>query len=99
MVSCPECLHVGKKPDAEFIRTIHVHKAGERRSLLAAVACGALLAVVALGLVYTNAPATGADKAPDGTMNMALLGVGGLLTLCLLWLVARFEKNRWEVYF
>src|SRR4030095_11806564 len=79
MVSCPECLHVGKKPDAEFIRTIHVHKAGERRSLLAAAACGTLLALVALALVYMNAPITGADKAPDGTMNIALLGLGGLL--------------------
>ena len=99
MVSCPECLHVGKKPDADFIRTIHLHKAGEKRSLLAAVACGTFLAIVALALVWMNAPGPGADKAPDGTTNMALLGVGGLLTLCLLWLVARFEGNRWEVYF
>ena len=99
MVSCPECLHVGKKPDADFIRTIHLHKAGEKRSLLAAVACGTLLAIVALALVWMNAPGPGAEKAPDGTTNMALLGVGGLLTLCLLWLVARFEGNRWEVYF
>ena len=99
MVSCPECLHVGKKPDADFIRTIHVHKAGEKRSLFAAVACGILLAFVALALVWLNAPGAGADKAPDGTTNMALLGLGGLLIVCLLWLVARFEGNRWEVYF
>ena len=99
MVSCPECLHVGKKPDADFIRTIHVHKAGEKRSLFAAVACGLLLALVAFALVWLNAPGAGADKAPDSTTNMALLGLGGLLTLGLLWLVARFEGNRWEVYF
>ena len=33
------------------------------------------------------------------TLTMSLLGAGGLATIILLWLLVRFESNRWEVYF
>ncbi len=32
IVTCPECLHVGKRPDDDFLRTVRMHKSGERRS-------------------------------------------------------------------
>jgi hypothetical protein len=97
MVSCPECLHVGKRPDDEFLRTVHLHKAGEKRSFLSAVAVGAVLFVVATALVWFNTP-YGAEGA-GASLSMPLLGAAGLLTVILIWLVVRFEGNRWEVYF
>jgi len=39
---------VGKRPDADFIRSVKMHKAGERKFLAAATVCGALLLIVLL---------------------------------------------------
>jgi hypothetical protein len=99
MVSCPECLHVGKRPDDEFLRTVHLHKAGEKRSFLSAIVVGALLFAVALALAWTHTPYGAGQADSGGTLSLALLGAAGLLTVILIWLVVRFEGNRWEVYF
>jgi hypothetical protein len=99
MVSCPECLHVGKRPDDEFLRTVHLHKSGEKRSFLSAVVVGALLFAIAIALMWMNTPYGAPQAGSDSTFSFALLGAAGLLTVILVWLVVRFEGNRWEVYF
>jgi hypothetical protein len=98
MVSCPECLHVGKRPDADFLRTIHVHKSGEKKSFALAMGVGAVLLVLLLALMWTISP-YGPGTSGDSTIPMVLLGASALLTLAFIWLIVRFEGNRWEVYF
>jgi hypothetical protein len=98
MVSCPECLHVGKRPDESFLRTVHLHKAGEKRSFFSAVIVATLLLVTVVALLWMNTP-YGPAGAAGGTLSLALLGGSALLTAILIWLVVRFEGNRWEVYF
>jgi hypothetical protein len=38
-------------------------------------------------------------KAPEDNLTLGLLGGSGVLALVFLWLIWRFEGNRWEVYF
>lgn len=97
VVTCPECLHVGKRPDDDFLRTVRMHKSGEQRSFLAAVVCGTILAVLIVALFWTHSPYT--TQAPADNLTLGLLGGAGILTLVFLWLIWRFEGNRWEVYF
>jgi hypothetical protein len=99
MVTCPECLHVGKKPDEDFLRTVSVHKAGQRNSLVMAVTAGILLLGLLVGTLWITSDMYVADGAPDSTIVLGLGGGAALLTIIFLWLVVRFEKNRWEVYF
>jgi hypothetical protein len=102
VVTCPECLHVGKRPDEDFIRTVQMHKGGEKKSLTWALVCGALFAVVVLALFYVQSPyyMAGNDWQPAAEeVTMGLLGGAGILGALLIWLIVRSEGNRWEVYF
>ncbi|MGQ9592675.1 MAG: hypothetical protein ACUVYA_20555, partial [Planctomycetota bacterium] len=100
LISCPECLHVGKRPDDDFLRTVRMHKAGERRSFVAAIAAGALLVVVLLALLYFRSPDYLATHgSPSEGLTYGLLGSAGVLGALLIWLTVRAEGNRWEVYF
>jgi hypothetical protein len=99
MVSCPECLHVGKRPDADFLRSVKMHKAGERKFLAAAVVCGAILLIVILALFWVISPYSVAGGKLDTTIVYGLAGGAVVLTAILVWLILRFEGNRWEVYF
>lgn len=99
MVTCPECLHVGKKPDADFLRTVNVHKAGQRRSLMLAALSGIVLLVLVLSTIYMTSDMYVAQGAPESTTVLGLVGGSAALMVLFLWLVVRFEKNRWEVYF
>jgi len=99
MVTCPECLHVGKKPDEDFLRTVNVHKAGQSKSLLMAAVAGMLLALLLLSTLYITSDMYVAAGKPDSTLVLGLAGGTALVTVLFLWLVMRFEKNRWEVYF
>jgi len=102
MVSCPDCLHVGKRPDSDFLRTVNLHKAGERKSFLIAIGAGVLLFVLLLATVWFTSGmylSQHQGKGLDKNVIMALLGGSALLTIVFLWLVVRAEGNRWEVYF
>jgi len=102
-LTCPECLHVGKRPDERFLSTVQMHKAGERKSFTAALVVGAMAFAAFVFLVWLVSPyctlavATRADDLQ--TWTFGLLGGGGLLSIIFVWLMARFESNRWEVYF
>lgn len=96
-LSCPECLHVGKRPDEDFLRTVLIHKSQERKSLAMTVGVGILLFVVILFLIWQVSPFATAGDPP--IPSVALLGIGGVLLLALLALMWRYEGNRWEVYF
>lgn len=110
-VTCPECLHVGKRPDDNFLRTVNVHKKEERKSLALTVAVGAGLVIVLFILVWVNTPyvpvlesflaglGLSGVELDAREVTFGLLGGGGILTIILLWLLVRFESNRWEVYF
>ncbi len=101
MVSCPECLHVGKRPDEDFLRTVNRHKAGERKSLAMAIAAGAILLTLVLALLWLTSDMYIAQHKgqPDKNVVLGLLGGSALATLIFAWLTVRFEGNRWEVYF
>lgn len=100
-MTCPECLHVGKKPDENFLRTVAMHKKGQRKATVAVALCGVLFAVALLGLIYVSTVA-GYERVPE--MNRSLVtygfaGASGLLGFLFFWLAVRYEGNRWEVYF
>ncbi len=94
-LSCPECLHVGKRPDEDFLRTVLIHKGQEKKSLAITAGVACLFFVVALMLVWQTSPFVTTESIP----STALLGLGGVLLIALLALLARYEANRWEVYF
>jgi len=100
-VTCPDCLHVGKKPDGNFLRTVSLHKSGERKSLVLTVLVGLLMALSFIMLVYVRSAYAipGFEKDDVQTWTNVLLGVGGLFTIIFMVLLWRFEGNRWEVYF
>ena len=97
MVSCPECLHVGKRPDQDFLRTVNIHKSGEKMAFLAALGTGVCLFAALLYLMYVLTPYSGGKT--DKNIILALTGACAVLTVVFLALTIRFEKNRWEVYF
>jgi len=100
-VTCPECLHVGKKPAEDFLRTVTVHKAGEKSAFKLALMSTYFFLVSALLLIWIASPYSAAlvkdEGRSTGTMILLVMSVGfaGLL----IWASGRYEKNRWEVYF
>ena len=102
-VTCPECLHVGKRPDDDFLRTVNIHKSGERKSFAAVTLVGLLLLVALVSLLWMHSPYCDlelvSDEATRSNMSLALMGGGAVLGILFFWLLSRFESNRWEVYF
>lgn len=98
-VTCPECLHVGKKPDDDFLRTVSMHKSGEKSSLV--LACLVLTALLGASgaAIYFISPHFFAGG--DGDTNTTMIAgiAAAFIFLISLLLVARYEKNRWEIYF
>ncbi len=95
-LSCPECLHVGKRPDEDFLRTVLIHKGQEKKWLAITAGVAVLFFAVALMLIWQTRPYAGATTASS---PMAFLAIGGVLLIALLALLTRYEANRWEVYF
>jgi len=93
-LTCPECLHVGKRPEEDFLRTVGMHKAGEKRALSAAAGSFFLMVVCLFGLTYSLTPQGGGDTLlyAFGALSVVFLVLGLLLGV-------KYEKNRWEVYF
>ena len=54
IVTCPECFHVGKKPDDSFLRTVSTAKAGERKKAMVLTLLSCLLIVSFSGIVFLN---------------------------------------------
>ncbi len=96
-LSCPECLHVGKRPDDDFIKTVLLHKSKEKGSLMMAMVAALLFIVVTAYLIYQISPYAG-DSEP-AIPTVGLLGISGVLFLAVLGLAWKHESNRWEVYF
>ena len=94
-LSCPECLHVGKRPDEDFLRTVLIHKGQEKKWLAITSGVAAAFFVVVLLLIWQMSPYATTESFPP----MAFLGIGGVLFVALLALLTRYEANRWEVYF
>ena len=96
-LTCPECLHVGKRPDEDFLRTVLIHKGQERNILTLTSAAGGGFVLAALLLIWQAAPHAhgSAELIPTSILRWGV----GILLLALLVLVYRFEKSRWEVYF
>jgi hypothetical protein len=102
-VSCPECMHVGKRPAEDFLRTVSLHKSGERNSLKMALFVSYALAVVSLILIWAVSPySVNVLKDPEmrGIVTPSLAGLAVvLLAILVAWAVPKYEKNRWEIYF
>ncbi len=97
-LTCPECLHVGKRPKDDFLRTVLIHKGQEKKSFALTAFCGVLFFAVSLFLVWKVSPYAGEQGAADNLPTI-LLGVSAALLVVFLILLARYEGNRWEVYF
>jgi hypothetical protein len=52
IVTCPECFHVGKKPDDSFLRTVSTAKAGEGKKALVLTLLSCLMVICFSGIVY-----------------------------------------------
>ncbi|MFP6632411.1 MAG: hypothetical protein VCD16_07225 [Planctomycetota bacterium] len=54
IVTCPECFHVGKKPDDSFLRTVSTAKAGEGKKALVLTLLSCLMVICFSGIVFLN---------------------------------------------
>lgn len=96
-ITCPECLHVGKKPDADFLSTVRRHKSGEKSALAMAMVALVLTLGLALGYIHFS---SGAQQIPENeSLQTILLASSALLAPVGIILAVRYEKNRWEIYF
>lgn len=94
-LTCPECLHVGKRPDQDFLRTVLTHKGQERTKLTMTVAASVAFLASALLLIWQTSSHSTAEVVPSSV----LLPLVGVLLLVLIGLAYTFEGSRWEVYF
>ena len=100
-VTCPECQHVGKRNDEDFMRRVGVQKASERSALMTALTFAISFLVVTLAFFWMQTPySEGVVKAAQrGTLAPLLGGLSALNLIALIWAAGRYEKNRWEIYF
>ncbi len=54
IVTCPECFHVGKKPDDSFLRTVSTAKAGEGKKALVLTLLSCLMVICFSGIVFLS---------------------------------------------
>ena len=54
IVTCPECFHIGKKPDDSFLRTVSTAKAGEGKKALVLTLLSCLMMICFSGIVFLN---------------------------------------------
>jgi hypothetical protein len=100
-MTCPECLHVGKRPDEDFVRKVTLQKAGERTAFTVVLLAGLALLLVVLSLIWVRSPYRTLELEPDTLKNVTygLLGAAVILAGVLFWRLAQYEGKRWEVYF
>ena len=99
-VTCPECLHVGKRPAEDFLRTVNLHKGGEKKALQLSLTIAEMLALAGIILVWALTPwSNSVLNEKKETVTLALLGIIVVLFIVLGLLISKYEKNRWEIYF
>jgi hypothetical protein len=101
-LTCPECLHVGKTPQEDFLVTVNETRGRERKMLVLATVIAAVVGVAGLLLVTLLSPHNQGLVDILGSRDAAGYVVGGLLGLAFLAglvLSIQYERNRWEVYF
>ena len=54
IVTCPECFHVGKKPDDSFLRTVSTAKAGEGKKAVVLTLLSCLMIICFSGVVFLD---------------------------------------------
>ena len=96
-VTCPECLHVGKRPDEDFLSAVMAHKAGEKRSLTMAVLAIVLLVITCVAWAWIGSPYSTMELSQN--LNIGFMVGTAVFFALSIWLVVKFESNRWEVYF
>lgn len=99
-LTCPECLHVGKRPEENFLAKVNQTRGREKRILGLAVLLSIVTLVAGAGAVLASGPHGGMiTGVVGGTADMILGGGLGLGALVALALTIQYERNRWEVYF
>ena len=100
-LTCPECLHVGKRPEDNFLMTVQGTKGREKRVLGLAMLFALLASVLGTGFVLLLSPHKDIVlNLVPGEMSTYVFGGGlALLGLVGIAMAAQYEKNRWEVYF
>jgi len=102
-VTCPECLHVGKRPDDNFLETVTLHKEGEKKAFSKALYFGQMLAFASLVFMWAISPySLERFKGHEDFRGYFIMGLGAaclILVGLLTWSVNKYESNRWEVYF
>ena len=101
-VTCPECLHVGKRPADNFLEKVNLHKTAEKRALAKSLIFSEMLLVGALVFIWFLTPYAESMVKDASLRGNITMGFGGLVVVLiglLAWSIAQYEKNRWEIYF
>jgi hypothetical protein len=101
-VTCPECMHVGKRPAEDFIRTVNMHKSGERAALVQALGLASFLGILLLIFIVMITEYSAVLPATLTSSSTPRMVIGGLIAIeiiALVYLAVKYEKNRWEIYF
>jgi hypothetical protein len=101
-VTCPECLHVGKRPADNFLEKVNLHKTAEKRALTKSLIFAEMLVVGAVVLMWLLSAYSASTITSASTRGSAVMGVGAVVVVLiglLAWSISQYEKNRWEIYF
>jgi hypothetical protein len=101
-VTCPECLHVGKRPADNFLEKVNLHKTAEKRALTKSLIFAEMLVVGAVVLMWLLSAYSASTFTSESTRGNAVMGIGALVVVLiglLAWSISQYEKNRWEIYF
>ena len=100
-LTCPECLHVGKRPDDQFLHTVGGTKSREKAKLVLATLVALLAAIAGGCMVVLLSPHQGllVDLVGSDAATYIFGGGLGLFFLIGIALAIQYEGNRWEVYF
>ena len=100
-VTCPDCLHVGKKPDDNFLHQVSMAKGREKSSVVLTTFI-ALLMIASFAMLAYVRSAWGAPEYSTEDLQTWTVGTasaGGVFTILFMILLWKSEGNRWEVYF
>ena len=100
-LTCPECLHVGKRPEDNFLVTVSGTKGRENQIRCLAMLFSALAAPLGIGFVLLLSPHSDLvlNIVPADIATYVFGGGLALLSLIGIAMAVQYEKNRWEVYF
>lgn len=95
-IVCPVCEHSAGKPDQATLHHISDKRRMEKKNFVLAFSFW-LIGILGVGswTVLAQSPVNAADDA----MFWGPIGVGGLCLFIVMFLGAKYEGSRWEVYF